>query len=110
VPGTYYFGVIADFDGQVIESNETNNWLASGPVNIGINITISSIKLNSNTVTLAVSGLDDASSYAVQLAPALGSPSAWTNAAGIITGVHSTNWSEVVPGAVPRRHYRIIQE
>lgn len=34
-PGTYYFGVIIDFDNSVLESNEGNNTGASAPVSIG---------------------------------------------------------------------------
>jgi len=35
VPGTYYLGVVADYNGQIAESNETNNASTAVPITLG---------------------------------------------------------------------------
>ena len=106
--GTYYFGAMVDPNNDVVESSEGNNTGISTPVFLSIGPRIGAISVNSNVVTLSLTGLVATFAYTVQRTPELLRADLWSNA-GVFTALSAgTNWMEGI-SSTTGFSYRVLE-
>lgn len=104
-PGTYYLGVIIDYNNGVIEANEGNNALGSLPMAVGP--IIIAVAYRTNTVSIDIAGLAVSDGYSLQYIAALTGTNAWTTGTLFTAQGLTTNCLDSVSPSIPSRFYRI---
>ena len=107
-PGNYYLGVIIDFNNVVAESNEGNNFLSAPSMPVGPMIT--GITVQTNTVSVNVTGLAVATGYSLLFKSTLTDSNSWTTGTLFTAQGLATNCVDSLSPSTPMRFYRIGQQ